>query len=183
LEIEMKRSMQQGFTLIELMIVVAIVGILAAVALPAYQDYTVRAKVTEGVNAVEALKLTVQENAAVGTPDASGGFFAGMPIAADGSTLCKSTGTCNLNNGANIGSNLTSVVGNTTSGAITVTYTAAAGNGTLVFWPSTNGAQLTVGTPPSTPIEWTCFASGKANAKGYTNAATLPAKYAPANCR
>ncbi len=60
----MKRSMQKGFTLIELMIVVAIIGILAAVALPAYQDYTVRAKVTEVILAASAAKVTVAEAAA-----------------------------------------------------------------------------------------------------------------------
>ena len=60
----MKRSMQKGFTLIELMIVVAIIGILAAVALPAYQDYTVRAKVTEVILAASAAKTGVAEAAA-----------------------------------------------------------------------------------------------------------------------
>lgn len=69
----MKRSVQQGFTLIELMIVVAIIGILAAVALPAYQDYTVRAKVSELVLAASSHKTTVSEQAAtLGTLAGSG---------------------------------------------------------------------------------------------------------------
>ena len=61
-----KTQAQKGFTLIELMIVVAIIGILAAVALPAYQDYTVRAKVTEGLSLAGAAKTAVAENAANG---------------------------------------------------------------------------------------------------------------------
>jgi type IV pilus assembly protein PilA len=56
------KKVQQGFTLIELMIVVAIIGILAAIALPAYQDYTIRAKVSEGVIVASGAKATISEN-------------------------------------------------------------------------------------------------------------------------
>jgi type IV pilus assembly protein PilA len=57
----MSKHMQKGFTLIELMIVVAIIGILAAIAIPAYQDYTVRSKVTEGLNIASSAKVSVSE--------------------------------------------------------------------------------------------------------------------------
>ena len=57
----MFKKVQKGFTLIELMIVVAIIGILAAIAIPAYQDYTIRAKVTEGINLADSAKTAVAE--------------------------------------------------------------------------------------------------------------------------
>ena len=76
------KTMQKGFTLIELMIVIAIIGILAAIAIPAYQDYTIRAKVSEGISLASAAKLAVAE-----TYDATGSIptsnaLAGLPLAA-----------------------------------------------------------------------------------------------------
>ena len=130
------KQIQKGFTLIELMIVVAIIGILAAVAIPAYQDYTVRARVTEGLSLASAAKSLVAENAAAGAAAFNLGFTS--PAATD---------------------NVSSVAIDGTTGNITVTYTAKAGGADIVFQPKSGGAVLAVGTLPSGAITWTCNAA------------------------
>ena len=176
------RSVQKGFTLIELMIVVAIIGILAAVALPAYQDYTVRSRVSEGLVLASGLKTVVADNASNGTPAAEGGLFKGIPTNAGSTTFCSAAGTCSLNGG--VGSkNVNTVVGTTANGMIEVTYQAAASGQKLQLWPSSNGAVLAAGTIPTSTLVWTCYAAGKTAINGATNGATLLAKYAPAECR
>jgi len=161
-------TMQKGFTLIELMIVVAIVGILAAVAIPAYQDYTVRAQVSEGISLASAAKAAVVESygsngawpadntaAGLGTStDIKGKYVSSVAVAANVVTVT-------------FGQNANSAI--TTDN--TLIFTAGLSKNGDVSWQcgsKTMAADITAGTTP--------FATTGAGGK-------VAQKYRPAECR
>jgi type IV pilus assembly protein PilA len=180
----MFKKVQKGFTLIELMIVVAIIGILAAVALPAYQDFTVRAKVSEGISLATAIKTDM---AGMYITDGAGGVTAYAAQVAAAAPQSKYVSGIAVNGTAGA-----------TLGVITVTFrgsnigAAVAAAPTIVYTPYLNvaGTITRLGSAAlgsSGSIDWACASNANTSAtnRGLVTpvAGTLPGRFAPTECK
>ena len=177
----MKSYVQKGFTLIELMIVVAIIGILAAIAIPAYQDYTIRSQVTEGLNLAASVKASVAEfyaqngiwpatlaNLGMNVAVPPSGKYVDQVLVNNGTINIRYQSAPPFQANANIANQILSLRP-TISGTV-----ASTSNGDVVW---TCGMRAVVGVDPPAPAT-----PAGANATTFT-AATNRAKYVPANCR
>ncbi|KHK49291.1 pili assembly chaperone [Ralstonia sp. A12] len=162
------RRVQAGFTLIELMIVVAVVGILAAIAVPAYQDYVTRSRVTEGLTLASSAKTLVSENAIAG-------------VSLDQGYASDTKATKNVQAGG--------ITIDASTGEITIAYASSVvpdGENTVILKPTANDVALSSGNRPVGPIRWDCYAKGvqiRAGSDELKGAPTLVANLTPSECR
>ena len=167
----MLKKVQQGFTLIELMIVIAIIGILAAIAIPAYQNYTIRSQVTEGLSLADGWKTSISEYYAQNgsfpaTSSTTGGGTAGA-IAVSGASSGKYVGNIAVSTG----------------GAIVVVYTGPQANSKLSV-AANHTLALNPGTDSNYDVIWVCGSA--ATPSGVTMSGTIgttvSAAYLPTSC-
>jgi type IV pilus assembly protein PilA len=195
----MKRTLQKGFTLIELMIVVAIIGILAAVALPAYQDYAVRAKLSEAVIAGSTIRGVLSEAFQTGGVGAMDAAASGINLAAVGEKQSKYVGNFCVDAPAVPGANCAAFVpGAGGPWRVNVAIVANAQNGIptgltageFSMIPLVNNATPVAASVGA--IDWACVSATNATALARwpgaaalfaAPATPLPSKYVPAECR